>query len=93
MELHVFARREMATAGGIFVGDARKDTKLRRLDHAGGNFHAQHLDAGLPLAVGAVLQAKRAELLFGDFAAAELVDALFKARDLRFDGFAPMPFF
>ena len=65
---------------------------MRRLQHAGGNLYAQHLEAGLPLAVGAVLQAKRPELLLGDFAAAELVNALFKPCDLRLNRFAAVPF-
>ena len=83
----------MAAAGGIFVRDLSQDAKLRGLDHAGRDFHAQHLETGLPLAVGAVLQAERAKLLFADFAVAKLLHALFKTRDLRFNGFAAVPFF
>jgi hypothetical protein len=92
MKLDVFAGREMAPAGRILVGDASEDAELRRLQHPGGNLYAQHLYARLPLAVGTVLQAERPELLFGDFAAAELVDGLFKPRDLRLNRLAAVPF-
>src|SRR5215831_18746425 len=40
MKLDVFARGEMAAASGIFVGNLRQNTELRRLDHTGGDFHA-----------------------------------------------------
>src|SRR5438034_2401531 len=93
MKLDVFASGEMTAARGVFVGNPRQDAKVRGLQHARGDFYAQHLEARLALTVSAVLQAERAELFFGDGAAAKLLRALFKMRDLRFNGFAAVPFF
>src|SRR5215467_6848406 len=93
MKLNVFARGEMAATGGIFIGNLSEDSELRWLHDPGGKFHAQHLEARLALAIGAVLQAERAELLVRDFATKKLLRALFEKRDLRFNGFAAMPFF
>jgi len=47
----------------------------------------------LALAIRAVLQTERAELFFRDFAAPKLLGALLKPCDLRFNGFAAVPFF
>ena len=92
MELNIFARGEMPAPGGILVGNLRQNPELRRLHYSRRDFHAQHLEARLPLAVRTVLQAERPKLFFGNFAAAELLRTLFKARDLRFYGFAAVPF-
>jgi hypothetical protein len=66
---------------------------MRRFQHPRSDFDAKHLEAWLPLAVGAVLQAEGAKLLLADCAAAEQLNALFKAGYLRFDGFTAVPFF
>ena len=93
MELDVFAGGEVAAASRVFVRNVREDAKLRGLQHARGDLHAQHLESWLPLAVRAVLQAKGAELFGRDGAVLQLLRALFKADDFRFDGFAAVPFF
>ncbi len=93
MELNVFARGEVAAACRVFVGDNRQYAKLRRRKHARSDLYAKHLEARLPLAIRAVLQAERAELFRRDGAVLKLPDALFKTNDLRFDGFATVPFF
>src|SRR5438105_4176062 len=85
-------RRARPAPGGIPAANFRQAPKLRRLHSSRRDFHAQHLEARLPLAVRTVLQAERAKLFFGNFAAAELLRTLFKARDLRFYGFAAVPF-
>src|SRR5260370_183552 len=38
MELNVFARGQVAAPGRVFARNARQDSKLRRLEHARGNF-------------------------------------------------------
>src|SRR5260370_35171505 len=93
MELNVFARGEVAAAGRVFVANKRQDAKLCGREHPRGNLDAQHLEARLPLAICAVLQAKGAELFRRDGPALQLLKALFKTDDLVFDGFAAVPFF
>ena len=93
MELNVFARGEVAAAGRVFVGNNRQCAKLRGRQHARGNLDAQHLEARLPLAIGAVLQPERTELFWRDGAALQLPDALFKTDDLRLNDFSAVPFF
>src|SRR5437762_13484432 len=66
MELDVFAGGEVAAASRVFVRNVREDAKLRGLQNARGDLHAQHLESWLPLAVRAVLQAKGAELFGRD---------------------------
>src|SRR2546421_3793386 len=83
MELDVFAGGEVAAASRVFVRNVREDAKLRGLQHARGDLHAQHLESWLPLAVRAVLQAKGAELFGRDGAVLQLLRALFKADDFR----------
>jgi len=58
MELNVFAGGEVAAAGRIFVGNNRQCAKLRGREHARSDLDAQHLEARLPLAIGAVFQAE-----------------------------------
>jgi hypothetical protein len=92
MELNVFARGEVASAGRVFIANERQDAELRGRKHPGSDLDAQHLESRLPLPIGAVLQAERPELLRRDGAVLEVSDALLKADNLCFDGFAAVPF-
>src|SRR5260370_17020006 len=91
MKLNVLARCEMAAPRRVFIRNLRQHAKLHWLEHTRCDLDAQHLESRLPLAVGAMLQAKRAELLISDFAALELPGALFKTHDLPFNLFPPRP--
>ncbi len=93
MELNVFTRGQVAAAGRVFVANKRQDAELRGREHPCRDLDAQHLEARLPLAIGAVLQAEWPELLRRDGAALQVPDAFFKPDDLRFDGFAAVPLF
>src|SRR5713226_2323449 len=86
------ARGEVAAPGRVFVANKRQDAELCGREHPRGNLDAQHLEARLPLAICAVLQAKGAELFRRAGPALQLLNALFKTDDLRFDGFAAVPF-
>src|SRR5882762_11634705 len=81
MKLNIFPCRKVAASRGVLVRNIRQHAKLRRLQHARGDLDPQHLEAWLPLAVRAVLQAKGAKLLRGDGAALQLLSLFFKAHD------------
>src|SRR6266446_8359579 len=93
MKLNVFSRSEVAPSRRVLVRNLRQHAKLRGLEHARSDLDAQHLEARLPLAVRAVLQAKRAKLFRSEGAALQLLSLFFKTHDLRFDGFPCVPFF
>jgi hypothetical protein len=61
----------MALAAAEFVGNAGELQHLFGGEKAAGDFAANHLDARLPLAVDAVFEAERAEIVFSDFAGKE----------------------
>ena len=56
------------------------------MSESAGNFAAHHLDARLPLAVDAVLQAEWAKLVRGDLAGEEALRLLAKSLDLLANG-------
>src|SRR5207249_694108 len=85
VKLHVLARGDVATAGRVRIPNLGEGTELRRCQNPRRNFDAEHLHARLPLAIGAMLQAEGAELVFGNGAAAKLLDALLEYADLRLD--------
>src|SRR5262249_11364069 len=91
VELNIFARRKVTAPGRVLIRKPGKHAQLFWPQYPGRNLHAQHLETRLPLAVRAMLQAKRPKLLFGDGTDLELLDALFKTSNLRFDGFRSMP--
>src|SRR6266403_2218304 len=92
VELNIFARGEMSASRRVIIRNPGKHAQMVRLQHARRDLHAQHLEPRLPLAICAVLQTEGPELLRGDLAALKLLDALFKALNLRLDGFGAVPF-
>ena len=81
----------MAAAIGAVVADISQCAQLTRIQDSRGNFHPQHLESGLALPVGPVLQAEGTELVVRDFSTDELSSALFEHTDFLFDGFAGVP--
>ena len=69
--LNVLAGGEVAFAAAELFGDFRELVGLCGSQQAAGDFAADHLDARLALAVDAVFQAERAEIVLGDFAREE----------------------
>jgi hypothetical protein len=73
-------------AAGEFVGDAGELAGLGSGEKAAGDLAADHLDAGLALAVDAVFEAEGAEFVLGDLAGEELTGAEVEGFDLLADG-------
>ena len=61
MQLNVLTRRDMAHAGGKLVGQFSHASQLIGRQTAEWNFDPEHLHAGLPLTIDAVLQAEGLE--------------------------------
>ncbi len=78
VELDVLPRREMAVASVILAGDLGERPKLRRRDETIGNRDPQH--RRMLLDIEAVLQAQRAKLVLGQFAAQESLRLVAKLR-------------
>ncbi len=72
VQLNVLARRDVADAGGIAVGHLGDDPALRGVEAPEGNLDADHLHAGLSLAVDPVLEPEGPEQVLGQFAAEHL---------------------
>ena len=87
MILNILSGGEMPAPSAEFVGDAAQLFHLRNGQQPAGNLAANHLNAGLPLAVNAMLQAKWPELIFGDLP----VEKSQRARAEDFDFFADQP--
>src|SRR5437899_1283416 len=78
-------RRDVADAGGIAVGHLGDDPALRGVEAPEGNLDADHLHAGLSLAVDPVLEAEGPEQVLGEFAAEHLRGLFFERLNLPED--------
>ena len=83
VELDVLARGEVAVAAVVLARDVRQHAQLRRRQQAVGNRHAQHRRVALD--VQAVLQAQRAELVFGQLAGEKAPRLVAELRDAFVD--------
>src|SRR6266851_4847175 len=82
MELDVLTRGGVRTSAAEFVGDFRHPHHLRGSHGAARDFGPHHLHAGLPLAVYAVAQAERPELVVGNCAGQDSLSFGAKPLDL-----------
>jgi hypothetical protein len=70
--LDILTGGHVGFAAGELVGDAGQLADLGGGEEAAGDLAADHLDAGLTLAVDAVFEAEGAEFVLGDLAGEEL---------------------
>ena len=84
--LDVLAGGEVGFAAGEIFGDAGELAYLGSGEKAAGDLAADHLDAGLALAVDAVFKAEGAEFVLGDLAGEELTGADAEGFNLFADG-------
>ena len=82
VQLNVLARRDVADAGGIAVGHLGDDPELRGVEAPEGNLDADHMHAGLALAVDPVLKAEGPEQVLGQCAAKHLRGLVLERLDL-----------
>ena len=83
MELHVLARGQVAAAGRVVIRNFGEGEQLLGREKSRDDLDAQHLDAGLALAVGAVRQAEAAPFVFRKASGLKLADGFLEGHDLR----------
>jgi hypothetical protein len=66
VELDILPRRDVADASRVGVSQPRKAPQLIRRQPSKGDLDPDHLNAGLTLAIDAMLEAKRFEDIAGD---------------------------
>ena len=86
VELQVLPRRDVAVAARPALGHVGEDARLVGVHQALRDLDADHLDAVLPLAVGAAQQAERAPLVGTELALLELLERLDELVDVALRG-------
>src|SRR5207248_5959364 len=92
VELHVLARGDVPSSTGELVGDVCKRFQLSSRRYSTGDLRADHLNAGLPLAVNAVTQPERTEFVVRNCAGENLFCFCAESLDFLANGLLMLAF-